>query len=201
MRAAAQLGQVLLFAVLPLALVPLLLHAAGSDYLWDFRKEFMPAGRAILDGTSPYPRALGDLESHANYVYPPLAAVVVAPLTWLPSVVAEWIFVALSLAAPALALRLLRVRDWRCYGIIYLWPPLLGGLSLGTLSPLLALAVAAAWRWRRSSPALGATRAGRDGRQAVPVAAARAVRDRRSLAGGARLDRRGARWPCWPPGR
>lgn len=154
-RAAAQLGQVLLFAVLPLALVPLLLHAAGSDYLWDFRKEFMPAGRAILDGTSPYPRALGDLESHANYVYPPLAAVLVAPLTWLPSVVAEGIFVALSLAAPALALRLLRVRDWRCYGLVYLWPPLLGGLSLGTLSPLLALVVAAAWRWRRSSPALG----------------------------------------------
>ena len=79
-------ASVLLFAVLPLALVPLLLHAAGSDYLWDFRKEFLPAGRAILDGNSPYPRALGELESHANYVYPPLAAVLVAPLTWLPQV-------------------------------------------------------------------------------------------------------------------
>src|SRR6185503_19657612 len=155
-RAAAQLGSVVLFAALPLALVPLLLHAAGSDYLWDFRKEYLPAGRAILDGNSPYPHALGQLKSHANYVYPPLVAVVVAPLTWLPQMLAEWIFVALSLAAPALALRLLGVRDWRCYGIIYLWPPLLGGLSLGTISPLLALADAAAWRWRRSSPALGA---------------------------------------------
>jgi alpha-1,2-mannosyltransferase len=155
-RAAAQLGGVLLFAALPLALVPLLLHAAGSDYLWDFRKEYMPAGRALLDGNSPYPHALGQLKSHANYVYPPLVAVFVAPLTLLPHLLAEWIFLALSLAAPALALRLLRVRDWRCYGIVYLWPPLLGGLSLGTISPLLALAVAAAWRWRRSSPALGA---------------------------------------------
>ena len=70
--------------LLPLALVPLLLHAAGSDYLWDFRKEFLPAGRAILDGNSPYPHALSELESHANYVYPPLVAVFVAPLTWLP---------------------------------------------------------------------------------------------------------------------
>src|SRR6476659_5547382 len=155
-RAAAQLGSVVLFAALPLALVPLLLHAAGSDYLWDFRKEYLPAGRALLDGNSPYPHALSQLRSHANYVYPPLVAVFVAPLTWLPQMLAEWIFVALSLAAPALALRLLGVRDWRCYGIIYLWPPLLGGLSLGTISPLLALAVAAAWRWRRSSPALGA---------------------------------------------
>ena len=57
-RAAAQLGNVLLFAALPLVLVPLLLHAAGSDYLWDFRKAFLPAGSAILHGDSPYPHSL-----------------------------------------------------------------------------------------------------------------------------------------------
>ena len=141
-------------------LVPALLHAAGSDYLWDFRKEFLPAGRAVLDGDSPFPRTLDDLASHANYVYPPLAAFVMAPLTWLPQALAEGIFVALSLAAPALTLMLLRVRDWRCYGIVYLWPTLLNGVSLGTLSPLLALALAAGWRWRHSGAALGATLAG-----------------------------------------
>jgi alpha-1,2-mannosyltransferase len=159
-HAAAQLATVLLFAVLPLVLVPVLLHAAGSDYLWDFRKEFLPAGRAILDGNSPYPRSLSALASHANYVYPPLAALLLSPFTLLPQAVAEGIYVALSLAAPALALWLLRVRDWRCYGIVYLWPPLLGGVSLGTLSPLLALAVAVAWRWRRSAPVLGTALAG-----------------------------------------
>ena len=102
-RAAAQLGSILLFAVLPLVLVPALLHAAGSDFLWDFRREFMPAGRAILHGDSPYPHSLSDLASHANYVYPPLAAAILAPFTWLPQPLAEGIFVALSLAAPALA--------------------------------------------------------------------------------------------------
>ena len=156
-HAAAQLGTVLLFAVLPLVIVPALLHAAGSDYLWDFRKEFLPAGRAILDGNSPYPHSLSALESHANYVYPPLAALVMAPFTWLPQALAEGIFVALSLAAPALALWLLRVRDWRCYGLVYLWPPLLGGISLGTLSPLLALAAR-----RRLALAPCARRARRD---------------------------------------
>ena len=159
-RAAAQLGTVLLFAVLPLVLVPVLLHAAGSDYLWDFRKEFMPAGRAILDGDSPYPHSLDELASHANYVYPPLAALVMAPLTWLPQALAEGIFVALSLAAPALALWLLRVRDWRCYGIVYLWPPLLGGVSLGTLSPLLALARRGGLALAPLGAALGATLTG-----------------------------------------
>ena len=159
-RAAVQLANVLLFAVLPLVLVPLLLHAAGSDYLWDFRKAFLPAARALMDGDSPYPRSLSELTSNAEYVYPPLAALVMAPFTWLPQTVAEVLFVALSLAAPALALHILRVRDWRCYGLVYLWPPLLGGVSLGTLSPFMALAVAAAWRYRSSSVALGATVAG-----------------------------------------
>lgn len=159
-RAAVQLANVLLFAVLPLVLVPLLLHAAGSDYLWDFRKAFLPAARALRDGNSPYPQTLSELASNAEYVYPPLAALVMAPFTWLPRTVAEVLFVALSLAAPALALRILCVRDWRCYGLVYLWPPLLGGVSLGTLSPFLALAVAAGWRSRDSSTGLGATVAG-----------------------------------------
>ena len=159
-RAAAQLCSVLLFAVLPLVLMPAVLHAAGADFLWDFRKEFLPAGEAILHGDSPYPPSLSDLASHANYVYPPLAAVLMAPFTWLPQVLAEGIFVALTLVAPALALWLLGVRDWRCFGLVYLWPPLLNAVSLGTLSTLLALAVAAGWRWRRSAVVLGAALAG-----------------------------------------
>ncbi len=159
-RAAAQLASVLLFAVLPLVLVPVLLHAAGSDYLWDFRKEFLPAGRAILTGDSPYPQSIGDLASHANYVYPPLAGLVLAPFTWLPQTLAEVLFVALTLAAPALALRILGVRDWRCYGLVYLWPSVLGAVSLGTLSTLLALAVAVGWRRRHAPAALGATLTG-----------------------------------------
>ena len=159
-RAAAQLCSVLLFAVLPLVLMPAVLHAAGADFLWDFRKEFLPAGEAILHGDSPYPPSLSDLASHANYVYPPLAAVLMAPFTWLPQVLAEAIFVALTLVAPALALWLLGVRDWRCFGLVYLWPPLLNAVSLGTLSTLLALAVAAGWRWRGSAVVLGAALAG-----------------------------------------
>ena len=59
-RAAAQFSTVLFFGVLPLVLVPLLLHAAGHDFLWDFRREFLPAGRAVLRGDSPYPHSLSE---------------------------------------------------------------------------------------------------------------------------------------------
>ncbi len=186
----AQLGTVLLFAVLPAVILPVVAYAAGGDFLWDFRKEFLPAGRAILDGNSPFPTA-SQLTSHANYVYPPLAALLLAPFTWLPQTLAEGLFIALILAAPAVSLWLLGVRDWRCYGIVYLWPPLIGdvpgrraldapdarGRSGLALAPLRA---GLRWRDRR-----------RRRRKAFPVAVARALRDGVALARGDRLDRRG----------
>ena len=155
----AQLGSVLLFAVLPVVVLILVAHGAGADFLWDFRKEFLPAGRAILDGNSPFPTT-SQLASHANYVYPPLAALLLAPFTWLPQTLAEGLYIVVILAAPAVTLWLLGVRDWRCYGIVYLWPPLVGTFLAGALSTLLALAVAVGWRWRHSVAAFGGAIAG-----------------------------------------
>ena len=47
-----------------------------------------------------------------------------------------------------LALRLLGVRDWRCYGLALLTAPVLDTVSLGALSSAMLLGVAAAWRYR-----------------------------------------------------
>jgi hypothetical protein len=46
------------------------------------------------------------------------------------------------------ALRLLRVRDWRCYGLALLTAPVLDTVSLGALSSAMLVGVAAAWRYR-----------------------------------------------------
>jgi len=48
------------------------------------------------------------------------------------------------------ALWLLGVRDWRCFGATFLSPAVLTSISIGTLTPLVMLMVAAAWRWRNS---------------------------------------------------
>jgi hypothetical protein len=40
------------------------------------------------------------------------------------------------------------VSDWRVYGAVILSPAILTGISVGTLSPVLFLGVAACWRWR-----------------------------------------------------
>lgn len=40
------------------------------------------------------------------------------------------------------------VRDWRCYGLAFASWPAVSSFRLGSLSPLLVLGIAAAWRWR-----------------------------------------------------
>jgi hypothetical protein len=47
-----------------------------------------------------------------------------------------------------LTLRYLGVRDWQCYGAVFASIVVLGALRLGALTPLLALGLALAWRFR-----------------------------------------------------
>lgn len=124
---------------------------AGWHYAIDFHPVWR-AGRAVLSGVSPYvaPDSLLTLrvgEIHA-FVYPAPLALVAAPLGSLPYGVAAGIYMAVLLASLGLGLWLLGVRDWRCFGVAFLSMPVYTALSLGTLTPLLFLGTAAAWRYR-----------------------------------------------------
>jgi len=95
------------------------------------------AGHDIVTGHSPYP-----------FVYPAPAAFLMVPfglLPWTPAVVA---FTLVLIGSLVLALRLLRVTDWRCYAAALACMPMTSSITIGTLSPLLLLAAAAAWRYR-----------------------------------------------------
>ena len=113
------------------------------------------AGRHVAHGASPYP-LLGSLPAVADritfmpFVYPPLAAFVMAPFGFLPFAVADTLFLALSIASIVLALRLLEVRDWRCHAVAFASVPVFAGIADGAVSPMLLLGVAAAWRYRDS---------------------------------------------------
>jgi hypothetical protein len=126
---------------------------------------FWQSGRDVLHGRSPYPQ-LQTLPRHAGpasfapFVYPPLAAVAMIPLSVLPYSVALYVFILVDLAAVALALRLLGVADWRCYGAVYASAPVYAGTGLGAISPLLLLGVAALWRYRDRAVVAGALVAG-----------------------------------------
>jgi hypothetical protein len=128
---------------------------SGNPPGWHFAIDFhhvWRAGRDVLHGTSPYltPAELGALapgDIHA-FVYPAPLALAATPFGLLPYGVAAGIYVVVLIAALVVGLWLLGVRDWRCYGVAFLFVPVLSAVSVGTLTPLLFLGTAAAWRYR-----------------------------------------------------
>ena len=140
-----------LFVELPILAVGFVVGSAfliEFDSLGDFTI-FRDAAREVLHGQPPY--AAADAEALAGadkFVYPPAAAFLFVPFALLPLAAAKAAFVAVSLGATMLALRLLGVRDWRCYGLSFLLAPMITAIGVGALGPLLLLAAAAAWRYR-----------------------------------------------------
>jgi hypothetical protein len=139
----------------PLVLLAVISVVAFVDGLnpgsvgFDFRGAYLRAAETVVDGESPYPPVEGfELASHNAYVYPPLLAFALVPLTYLPSGVAAGIAVAAVAALLTATLLVLGVRDWRCYAAAFLWAPTVNALHMGSASALLALAAALAWRWR-----------------------------------------------------
>src|SRR5438046_1985261 len=115
----------------------------------DFHVAFWPAGHRVLHGMTPYADPTAPQVAKATaFVYPAPAAVLFAPFALLGRNLADALFIGMQLAAAALTLRVLEVRDWRVYGATYLWGSVASGWVTGNVTLLLALAVAAAWRWR-----------------------------------------------------
>jgi Glycosyltransferase family 87 len=150
--------EALLFVAVPLLLLAVFTAAVSRDaYAWDFHAFWHGAG-AVAHGRDPYssPGTSPSGKPYDLYMYPPLLAELLVPLGLLPYLAAAVIFVVASALAIPLALRLLGVRDWRCYGAAFLWFPVLHGLRLGALTPFLVLAVAACWRLRNPVQRAGA---------------------------------------------
>jgi hypothetical protein len=143
--------ELLVFVGLPLANAVLFcFFIVRAHGLFDFRT-FWQAGHDVLAGRSPYP---ADLPTHASsatfrpFVYPAPAAVFMAPFAMLPWLVAEGVWMVLGVAAIFVTLWLLEVRDWRCYGAVFMWPALWSSLGNGSVSLILLCACAALWRFR-----------------------------------------------------
>ena len=139
-------------AVLPAGILLLLFVdvAATDTSVVDFHS-FYVAGQALAHGESPYP----------EYVYPPLTAILAIPLSLLPLGLAEMVVMLLIAAGVVGTLLALDVRDWRCYGIAFLWPPVLSAIQTGNITIPLAFCAALAWRFRdrplASSLSIGVT--------------------------------------------
>jgi hypothetical protein len=116
---------------------------------------FLRGAGDVLHQVSPY-----SFRGDETFAYPPIVAWLFAPLHPLSSSAAAVAWTLLSLAVVVLALWLLELRDWRCYALAGVFLFTRSSIDLGTIEPLLLLAVAAAWRWRdqalKSAAAVGA---------------------------------------------
>jgi hypothetical protein len=147
----------LFLALLPPALLLILIVArywVGRHLGFDYRP-LWEASRHLFQG-SPYPAPhAAALHDEQQFVYPPLAAVLAAPLAVLPFGVAAALLAAIEVVATALTLRVLGVRDWRCYGVTFLWYPVIQNFLIGSITSLLALGLAVAWRYRDDRRVVG----------------------------------------------
>jgi hypothetical protein len=147
------------FGVLPpILFIAVLVGSVHDDVLgWDYRYAYHPAALDVLSGASPFP-APDDPSVHGKwaYVYPPLLAYLLVPLTPLSAMAGAVVTMVLFIAALAAAIWVLGVRDWRCYGMLLWWAPVFDGSRNVSISVALPLAVACAWRWRHSVAASAA---------------------------------------------
>jgi hypothetical protein len=78
------------------------------------------------------------------------------PLSALPERHAVTLYMPLSIAAILLAIRLLGVRDWRCYVLVLFFPFVYESLRHGALGSFLLLLLVLLWRYRDRAVVAGA---------------------------------------------
>ncbi len=100
MTAARRLVPILLFAVLPIAVAIGMFATASStnSLAADFKNELYPEAKLLLDWTNPFPGPDAALEHGHNFIWPPVAAFLIAPLTALPASAANWVIALIGVA-------------------------------------------------------------------------------------------------------
>jgi Glycosyltransferase family 87 len=152
-----RVGSVLLFAVLPAVVAVAMFAVASSDgsLSVDFHNELYPEAERLLDWENPFPGPDAELWRGHNLIWPPVAALLVAPFTVLSPDAADWAVAIVGLACFMAALRIVGVRDWRVYGAFAMWPSVIGEIRVSHLTPFLCVLAALAWRYRDARVAPG----------------------------------------------
>jgi hypothetical protein len=83
-----------------------------------------------------------------NRVYTMTATLVALPFTALSATAASIVMTVLLVVATLATLAVLGVRDWRVYGVVFLFAPVMSGIQTANLTLLLGLLAALAWRLR-----------------------------------------------------
>ena len=142
-RRVVVLGAVALAAMFAVAWT--VTSSVPEDSAGDFFFNLWEPGRALLDGGDPF-RTSND---ESGGVYPPAAVVMALPFALLPYEAAAVVWTAMLLASTVGALRVVGVRDWRCFALALASPPVVQGVAYGNVSLLVLLALAYMWVARK----------------------------------------------------
>jgi hypothetical protein len=123
------------------------------SFAGDFHKEFWPAGLHVLHGQSPYLLTHAQVANGLAFPYPALSALLFAPFALLSRGLSDILFTIICFGALFGTLRALGLRDWRLYGLLLLWAPVVNAWQSANLTLLLALGIALMWR-HRDRPAI-----------------------------------------------
>jgi hypothetical protein len=149
-----------LFSI-PFVIYALVLVLRRDAFGVDFHYAFWPAAVRVVHGMSPYVDPHSPLvDGGAAFVYPAPTALLFAPFGWLDRDVGNAIFTAIVVIAIPLTMWTLAVRDWRVYGVVFMWAPIFGAWQTANITTLLGLGIAGAWRWRDRPFVAGALFAG-----------------------------------------
>jgi hypothetical protein len=151
-----RLTPVLAFAIVPAVFMAVAVYALiGHGFAIDFDGQFWPAGRRVLHGLSPYDLEWQDIGHDVAFPYNSVAALLFTPFALLPHGLADAVFTGLCVGALLLTLRVLAVHDWRIYGIVFLWEPVLSAWATANVTLLLGLGLALMWRHRDKAVVVG----------------------------------------------
>jgi len=139
-----------IYACLPTALtLVLVIKLSGEHQLaFDFRREYWVAGLRLLHEENLYAWSRAQIASNIAFPYPPFTAVLFAPAALLPGSITSAVACVGSAACLVGALAVLSVRDWRLYGLVMMWGPVVAGWQSANLSLPFVLALALIWRYR-----------------------------------------------------
>ena len=143
---------VVLLGILPVAVLVAMFAVAHTDgsLSVDFQNELYPEAKRLLHWQNPFPPSGTDLSHGHNLIWPPVAALLVAPFTVLSAGTANWAIAIVGIGCFMASLRIVGVRDWRVFGAFLLWPQVVGEIRVSHLTPILVLLLALVWRHRET---------------------------------------------------
>jgi hypothetical protein len=143
------------FGVLPIVVTAWLLGTVlGGDnrvvlLAVDFRDGYWTAAHRLVSGGNPYAWTTpAQIRAGLAFVYPALSAVVFVPFAIFTRWTAAVLFTLVCIALAPATLWMLKVRDWRVYGVALMWLPVYAAWQTGNESIVLVFITASMWRHR-----------------------------------------------------